>query len=137
MKRGWLASLLAAAVVLPMAAHGADVTKTADSTPTVKSPSKTSDTTAGQLLKGRLPQFYAKLPAYGAQRDKIYEIEATFAPKIKASRPPSARDRAGNADQGRAYAGATGQTEGPDRRIGGEATRKNFAECCPKDGSDE
>ena len=84
MKRGWLASLLAAAVVLPMAANGADVTKTPDSTPPVKAPSNASETATAKPLKGRLPPHYAKLPVDAAQKEKIYAIEASFAPKIKA-----------------------------------------------------
>jgi Spy/CpxP family protein refolding chaperone len=78
MKRGWLASLLAAAVVLPMAAHGADDTKTPQ-TPPAKTP---ADTTTA--LKGRLPPYYAKLSIDATQKTKIYEIEASFTPKLKA-----------------------------------------------------
>jgi hypothetical protein len=85
MKRGWLASLLAAAVVLPMAARGADEIKTTEPTPAVKSPGNSSDTTT-KSVKGRLPPYYAKLPVTAEQREKIYEIEATFSPKIKALR---------------------------------------------------
>jgi Spy/CpxP family protein refolding chaperone len=82
MKRGWLASLLAAAVVLPMAARGADETKTLETTP-AKAPSNSSDATTTKAAKGRLPQYYGKLPVTSDQRQKIYEIEASFAPKIK------------------------------------------------------
>ena len=85
MKRGWLASLLAAAVVLPMAAHGADDTKTPE-TPPAKATSNSGDTTTAKALKGRLPPYYMKLPIDAAQKEKIYEIEATFSPKIKALR---------------------------------------------------
>jgi len=83
MKRGWLASLLAAAVVLPLAARGADDIKTPE-TPPAKAPSNTGDTT--KALKGRLPPYYMKLPIDATQKAKIYEIEATFSPKIKALR---------------------------------------------------
>jgi Spy/CpxP family protein refolding chaperone len=85
MKRGWLASLLAAAVVLPMAARGADDAK-APETPPAKATSNSSDTTPAKPLKGRLPQFYAKLSIDPQQKTKIYEIEATFSPKLKALR---------------------------------------------------
>jgi Spy/CpxP family protein refolding chaperone len=71
--------LLAAAVVLPLAARGADDTKAPATTP-VKAP---SDATTTKPLKGRLPAYYAKLPVTTDQKQKIYEIEASFAPKIK------------------------------------------------------
>jgi len=85
MKRGWLASLLAAAVVLPLAARGADDTKTPQ-TPPAKAPSNSGDTTTAKALKGRLPQYYAKLSIDPQQKTKIYEIEASFTPKLKALR---------------------------------------------------
>jgi len=83
MKRGWLASLVAAALVLPMAARGADETKTPEPTPTIKTPATTPDTTKTKTTKGRLPPYYGKLPVTDEQKGKIYEIEASFAPKIK------------------------------------------------------
>ncbi|HEX3998461.1 MAG TPA: hypothetical protein VHX65_07925 [Pirellulales bacterium] len=79
MKRGWLAALLAAATVLPMAARGADDTKTPDAPPAKTATSTTTPT----KLKGRLPPFYAKLPVDTQQKEKIYAIQAEFAPQIK------------------------------------------------------
>jgi Spy/CpxP family protein refolding chaperone len=84
MKLHWLAALLAAAVALPTAARAADETKSAQ-TPTASAPS-TSETPAAKPLKGRLPAFYGKLSIDATQKQKIYEIEATFGPKIKALR---------------------------------------------------
>jgi Spy/CpxP family protein refolding chaperone len=84
MKRGWLASLVAAALVLPMAARGADETKTPEPTPTVKTPGTAPDTTKPRkAAKGRLPPYYGKLPVTDEQRAKIYAIEGSFSPRIQ------------------------------------------------------
>ncbi len=84
MKRGWLALLVAAALVLPMAARGADETKTPEPTPTIKTPGAAPDTTKPRkAAKGRLPPYYGKLPVTDEQRAKIYAIEGSFSPRIQ------------------------------------------------------
>jgi hypothetical protein len=83
MKLGLFTSLVAAACVLPLAARGADESQTPVPTPAVKTPGTTPDTTTTKATKGRLPPFYGKLPVSAEQREKIYAVEATFAPKIK------------------------------------------------------
>jgi Spy/CpxP family protein refolding chaperone len=100
MKLNWLAAILATAIALPTAARAADETKSAQ-TPTASAPS-TSETPAAKPLKGRLPAFYGKLSIDTTQKQKIYEIEASFGPKIKALREQLESLEADENDQMRA-----------------------------------
>lgn len=106
MKSGWLAALLAAAVALPTvslpavsmpAARGADNIKTPETTPA--KPPSTSDTAPAKPLKGRLPPYYSKIPVDATQKQKIYEIEASYNEKIKALREQLAALEAQQAEE--------------------------------------
>ena len=91
MKHVWLASLLLAAV-----GWTAGIGRAADATPAKDSPQPSTQTTPPSTvpktadsadtgktkLKGRLPAYYSKLVDKD-QKQKIYEIDSSFDPKIK------------------------------------------------------
>lgn len=91
MKHVWIASLLLAAL-----GWTAGIGRAADATPAKDSPQPTTQSTSQSTapktaasadtgktkLKGRLPAYYSKLVDTD-QKQKIYEIDANFDPKIK------------------------------------------------------
>jgi hypothetical protein len=87
MKRVWLAALLAAVMGWTAGmGRGADTAPSTDSPQptTTKAAPKSTDVPdkTEEKAKGRLPPFYGKLVDKD-QKEKIYQIEMTFTPKIK------------------------------------------------------
>ncbi len=87
MKLSVLRLALLIAVVCPAAMIRAADTKTdTPSTPKAAAKDSTDDASGKKDSKGRLPRNYAKIGVSADQKVKIYQIEADYAPRVKALR---------------------------------------------------
>ena len=71
-------------MLLPLAARGADESKTPVPTPAVTTPGATADTATTKATKGSAPALLRQAPGQRLSNvRKSYAVEASFAPKIK------------------------------------------------------